>query len=125
MWRALIAWLAGLFRRGVVATGQAAGRARRRVLGPSYPADPVRRVYAQLLYRAARHGLERQPTVTPAEFQQRLEAWWPESADDFAAVTRAYIRRRYGDVTPDEAEIRRVREHWRNIRTAMRTPHEA
>lgn len=118
--RALLVWLRGLFAGSVETTGGAVARARRRVLGPSYPSDPIRRVYAQVLVRAARHGLERSPTVTPAEFQHALENRWPSGASDFAAVTAAYMQRRYGDRLLSDEDVRTVQRHWHRLREVMR-----
>jgi hypothetical protein len=117
---AVLSWLRGLFSGSAQAAEEVVARTRRRVLGPSYPADPIRRVYAQVLYRAARQGLERSPTVTPAEFQDDLQERWPSGGPHFAAVTAAYIERRYGNTAPSEDDVRRVQQHWHRLREVMR-----
>lgn len=120
IWRGLLNWFRGLFRGTVQAAVQTVKQVRSRIAGPSYPSDPVRRVYAQILYRAAVHGVARPPAATPLEFQRALTYEWPEGAGDFAAVTEAYIRRRYGEMSSGQEEIAHLREHWQRLRTIMR-----
>lgn len=124
-WRLFLGWLAGLFHRGVTAAGQGVGRARRRVLGPSYPSDPVRRIYAQLLHRAAIYGLPRPGNATPQEFLRHLEGRWPEGSAEFAAITRSYVVRRYAEREADPAEVQEVRDRWGRVRRIMRPPEPA
>ncbi|HZU13766.1 MAG TPA: DUF4129 domain-containing protein [Chloroflexota bacterium] len=119
-WRLFLAWLAGLFRRGIETAGQGVTRARRRVLGPTYPADPVRRIYAQLLHRAATYGVSRRGSVTPQEFLHHLQTRWPEGQAEFAAITETYVVRRYAEREPDAEELRRLREVWRRARGVIR-----
>jgi hypothetical protein len=95
---------------------------RRRVLGPSYPTDPIRRVYAQVLHRAARNGLTRPQSTTPWEFELHLQRRWPEGGQAFSAITQAYVRRRYAEESLTEDDIRRLREHWQQLRRVMRAP---
>ena len=120
-WRALLAWVRGLFRRGAEAAEEAVRQTRRRIWG-EYPADPVRRLYAQLLRRAASFGLIREPSVTPLEFQLALAAAWPEGAGDFASLTDAYVLRRYGDITFGEQEVHALQDRWQRVRALMRRP---
>jgi hypothetical protein len=122
MLRALRAWLAALFHHGAVLVAESAQTARRRVLGPEYPDDPVRRVYARLLYRASTFGVARAQDCTPFEFQNSLTASWPEGSRSFAAVTSAYVARRYSPAEPGVEEIAGVEEHWQRLRRIMRTP---
>jgi hypothetical protein len=120
--RGLLAWFRGLFRGTAQAAVQTVRQVRSRIAGPSYPSDPVRRVYAQILYRAAVNGLTRPPGATPLEFQRALSYEWPEGAGDFAAVTEAYIRRRYGEIALGQEEVAVLRQHWQHLRTIMRRP---
>lgn len=122
MVRLFFAWLRGLFRRSAETVAFAVEASRRRVLGPSYPSDPVRRIYAQVLYRAARQGLPRPPTTTPAEFVPQLQRRWPDGEAQFSAVTEAYERRRYAELVVSEEEVRTIRHHWQDLRKIMRAP---
>lgn len=120
--RLFLRWLRGLFGQGAANAVRAVEAARHSVLGPRYPADPVRRLYAQVLYRAARQGLQRSGATTPAEFEVHLRRRWPEGSREFAAVTRAYMQRRYAERPLTEEDVRRLRDHWQHLRRVMRAP---
>lgn len=123
--RGVAAWFRGLFRGTVQTAVQTVQHVRSRIAGPSYPSDPVRRVYAQILYRASVNGLARPPAATPLEFQRALTHEWPDGAGDFAAVTEAYMRRRYGEMPSSPEEIAGLRRRWQHLRTVMRRPKPA
>ncbi len=120
IWNGLLRWLHRLLHGGTVMAGGIAGAARRRIIGPDYPDDPVRRVYAQVLYRAANLGVPRPTGTTPLEFQTLLTQVWPDGAGDFAAVTGAYVQRRYGETQAGPDEINSLRERWQRLRILMR-----
>jgi hypothetical protein len=86
---------------------------RRRILGPTYAEDPVRKLYGQLLHRADLAGVPRARSVTPAEFQHQLSDSWPDGAGDFQALTEAYQLRRYGDVHFEDEEVTALKRTWR------------
>jgi Domain of unknown function (DUF4129) len=122
MWRLVMSWIHRLLSRSALAAADAVQAGRRRLL-PDLPADPVRRVYVQVLRRAAASGVRREPGMTPTEFRVRLATAWPAGADDFSGLTQAYVRRRYGEVTLEHSEVTRVREQWHRLRTVMRVRH--
>ncbi len=121
LWRVFVTWLRSLGRRSTAVAVTAIRRTRRRVFG-EYPADPVRRVYAQLLRRAAANGLPRPADVTPGEYQARLIDRWPAGSAHFAMLTDAYILRRYGETTFAQAQIDDLKVHWHAARTTIRRP---
>jgi len=119
LWRAIRAWLRTLLHRGAETAEDAMSATRRRVLGPSYPSDPIRQLYARTLRRAERSGLSRPSSTTPTEFQLSLSARWPEASEEFAALTGMYVRRRYGEESFDEEEIGAIKQRWRRAQAVM------
>ncbi|MGH2447332.1 MAG: DUF4129 domain-containing protein [Chloroflexota bacterium] len=119
VWARLLAWLRALLGRGVK-TPLVMAATLRRVLGPSYPSDPVRGLYARLLYRSEKAGLSRGPQTTPDEFERLLAGRWPDASTDFAVLTNAYTLRRYAGVDFDSTDIERLRATWKRLRTIMR-----
>jgi hypothetical protein len=122
VWQTLLASLRALFRRGSIGTTKVLAAGRHRVWGPEYPADPVRRTYAQLLRRSEALGLRMQSTSTPLEFQARLADRWPEGAGEIDLVTAAYVRRRYGEVDPAPGELPSLVVAWQRLRHVIRGP---
>lgn len=122
LWYTLLASIRALFRKGTHAAGDALSATRRRVWGPAYPSDPVRRTYAQVLRRAKGLGLGMPSVSTPLEFQARLTDRWPDGAREFDLVTAAYVRRRYGDVVPGPEEMSSLRAGWQRLRHLMKGP---
>lgn len=94
----------------------AAARATRR----EPPADRVRRWYAEVLAALARRGVRKDPSLTPAEFGPQMVGAYPECADAFEALTRAYEDVRYGSLQMDRAGLRRMDGHHRTILAAIR-----
>lgn len=114
-----LAWLRTLFgRAGQTATGVVES-ARRRITGPTYPEDPVRQVYARLLHRAQSAGLPRPQAVTPSEYQKRLAARWPTGSSAFAAITDAYVLRRYGEIAFAPEQVSALRAQWNEVRAII------
>jgi hypothetical protein len=122
LWHTLLASIRALFRRGTHAAGDALSATRRRVWGPEYPSDPIRRTYAQVLRRTKALGLGMPSTSTPLEFQARITDRWPEGAPEIDLVTAAYVRRRYGDLLPGQDEISAVRAGWQRLRHVIKGP---
>lgn len=121
MWNAVLTWILTLFRRSTEATGEAVARARKRIFG-DYPADPVRRVYVQLMRRAAAAGAPRPIDVTPLEYADLLSSRWPEAHDDLVRLTDTYVRRRYAEQTVGATEMKSLQESWHRLRGMIRAP---
>lgn len=83
---------------------------------PSTGAVPVREVYRRLLHWAAGSGLVREVASTPHEFECLLVAALPEHAEQFRAITREYVKARYGGVAPSDEEMDIVKHAWRSVR---------
>jgi hypothetical protein len=119
-WRGLSAWLRELFGRGTELATQTLRATGRRISRVDYPSDPIRRVYSQLLRRATAAGLLRADSTTPEEFLGQLESRWPEGSEHFAALTRAYVLRRYGEVAFAADQLAELDRHWQRARILVR-----
>jgi hypothetical protein len=119
--RAVLGWLLSLLRKSGEGMAQAVLRTRRRIWG-DYPEDPVRRVYTQVLRRAAAAGQPRPLAATPDEFGRSLASRWPDAAFDLGAITEAYVLRRYGEAAPQAGALERLGVHWQRVRSAIRVP---
>lgn len=84
------------------------------------PADRVRRWYAEVLAALAMRGVRKDPSFTPAEFGPEMTGAYPECAEAFEALTRAYEDVRYGSLQMDGADLRRMDRHRRTILAAIR-----
>ena len=84
------------------------------------PADQVRRWYAETLAALQRRGLAMEPAQTPAEFAPEVSVAYPECAEPFRALTRAYEDVRYGSLRIDKAGLRALDAHRREVLTAVR-----
>jgi hypothetical protein len=122
VWHMLLLALRALFGRGSGTARDALSVTRRRLWGPAYPSDPVRRTYAQVLRRAKVVGLAMPSTATPLEFSSRLAERWPEGAPEFGFLTALYMRRRYGEATPTEEELSSLRAGWQRLRHVIKGP---
>lgn len=79
------------------------------------PADAIRRSYAQVLIALHERRISKEPALTPGEFVLEVEAAFPESADDFRALTRAYEDVRYGGRRIGRADARTVEVSRRRL----------
>lgn len=72
--------------------------------------EPVRRLYFDVLEEGERCGIQRSPTDTPLELASRLaQALGPEPS---GSITQVFADVRYGRLTPDPAEVHRLRQAW-------------
>ena len=110
------AWLATLrqrFARRGPALAEAGGGAVARAEHAS--ATTLRQLYRDVLALAALRGAPRPAEATPYEQLPRLQsALGPDDA--LADVTRAYVRARYGDHPPAEADLDALRRWWERFR---------
>lgn len=77
--------------------------------------DSIRQVYARLLQWAAAKGCRRDLSQTPFEYLPRLFHFLPQAGEDFAFLTRQYVRARYGLSPPAGEVFEEVKHRWENI----------
>ena len=95
--------------RGLV--GALTGRLRRM---PAHPRTgiEVRRLYFEMLDRAAADGLDRPAAATPLQFAPRLDAHFASPAP--SRISDAFARSRYGELPVDPALVGDLRTAWRS-----------
>jgi hypothetical protein len=79
-----------------------------RTRGPS-SAVAIRRLYAEMLERAAADGIERAPSVTPLQFAPALDSRYGGAGTE---ITRAFIASRYGGRDIGDEQVRALRVQW-------------
>jgi len=84
------------------------------------PADRVRRWYAETLAALERRGLVMEPAQTPAEFAPEVSAAYPECAEPFLALTRAYQDVRYGSLRIDRTGLRALAAYRHDVLITVR-----
>lgn len=83
------------------------------------PTDTVRRWYAEALWALRRHDVVREPWQTPAEFVPTVAAAFPECANAFGALTRAYEAVRYGSQRLDASAIGALEPERQRVMAAI------
>ncbi|MEA3337711.1 MAG: DUF4129 domain-containing protein [Chloroflexota bacterium] len=82
--------------------------------------EKIRYFYLSTVRRAGERGVSRQPSQTPLEFIQDMEAAWPDAEIDLDSLTEAFVAARY-DATPiTPGEAREVQTVWQRIKKALR-----
>ncbi|HZD81027.1 MAG TPA: DUF4129 domain-containing protein [Actinomycetota bacterium] len=79
------------------------------------PAEAVRRWYAETLELLRRRELDKEPSLTPAEFAAQVAAALPVCAASFAELTRAYEDVRYGHRSIPEPRLSEVAAAHRSL----------
>ena len=70
----------------------------------------IRRLYADMLARAADDGLERPTAATPSRFAPELEQRYGSSVP--SEITQSFVASRYGGTDIDVEAVRRLRATW-------------
>jgi len=134
-WTALWQWLRARMRRlrqtvserlpRVLKRPPATGRALRSPvrffrLGALSPRQRVLYYYLSILRRAGQQGYPRRRHETPQEYQAVLEPNLPQSQEDIASLTEAFIEARYSTHEIDLERDQRVRDNWKRVKAALR-----
>jgi hypothetical protein len=76
----------------------------------------IRHIYARLMALCADLGHARVASQTPLEFLPTLHRLFPTHRADTGAITRAYVRVRYGELPQADENLAVLRESWAKIR---------
>jgi hypothetical protein len=93
-------------------------RRKARALPPELAS--IQQIYLQMSRWAATKGCPRHPAQTACEYQTSLVNLLPELDEEFALITRQFVKVRYGDWTPGKDELHEMRESWQKIRQIRR-----
>ncbi|WP_376797175.1 DUF4129 domain-containing protein [Thermogemmatispora sp.] len=123
--RNLLGSLLSKLRRPLRRLGRRVVEARQRLKrdgrrGPARSLETIRAIYRALLEEARQQGYPRQPSETPLEYQQRLNAGTPLADLRLEPLTGAYLRARYGRHEPDGARLAQLRTYWEELRSRWR-----
>jgi hypothetical protein len=83
-------------------------------------ATSVRRIYRQLLDRAASAGFPRHASQTPGEYLHTLIQWRPEAHGELSFITEAYVLARYGPSFPAKEALESMAQAWDRLKTLLR-----
>jgi hypothetical protein len=75
----------------------------------------IRRIYRNLLRKAAGRGIRRQAAQTPLEFLPALISKFPAFAAEVTEITQAYLQVHYGEMADHQAGLESVQDSWRRI----------
>jgi hypothetical protein len=117
--------LGDLLRHGRHRLDEAAAALGRSLLGRLFAAMTIRRIYAHLGALAAERGYPRASYETPYEYLPTLEQAFPDSREEVARITEAYVAVHYGEVPERAGDLAAVQAAWEHIReTAGIGPHQ-
>ena len=81
-------------------------------------ADPIRRLYTEVLDAGVRRGISRAPGQTPLELAPSLDRAF--SAPTPGRITAAFDEARYGSVAVSEDEVQSLRAEWEGLKKENR-----
>lgn len=84
------------------------------------PRELVRYVYRSTLRRAAHSGLGRRAGQTPDEYRASLAQRLPDSEQDIASLTDAFVAAQYSPRAPAADQARRTVRPWARLRRRLR-----
>ena len=86
---------------------------------PSPEAASIRRIYRQLLDRAASAGCPRHVSQTPGEYLRTLIQWRPQERGELFIITEEYVLARYGPPFPAKGRLARMVEAWSRLKRVL------
>jgi hypothetical protein len=72
-----------------------------------------------MMRRSGQRGIIRKGSQTPYEFARELQEAVPETDEEVAEVTEAFVHARYSTAAVDEERVSLVRQYWTAIREAL------
>lgn len=93
----------------------------RRWLRPSTPREQVRFDYRRMLHQAARRGLPRRESQSPAQYADLLHGELPDHGDQVDELTQLFVEARYSHHAIDGATSMRSKEVSRTLRRALQS----
>jgi hypothetical protein len=78
----------------------------------------IRQIYVDLLMLAAELGRPRDASETPLEYQQQLNALFPNQKEHINEITQAYVQVRYGEFPEEKSVVSTVQVAWATIQKA-------
>ena len=73
-----------------------------------YAAVSIRKIYANMARLAERQGFPRQPAQTPYEYLPALGLAFPDCQTEAVAITEAYVKVHYGEVSESIRELQHI-----------------
>lgn len=108
--------LRDLLRHGRHRLDEAAAALGRSRLGRLFAALTIRRIYAHVSALAAEQGYPRASYETPYEYLPTLREAFPDSREEVARVTEAYVAVHYGEAPERPQDLAAVEAAWEGIR---------
>ncbi len=79
-------------------------------------AAKIRRIYARLMDLCDDLGHSRPTAQTPLEFLPALQTLLPDTRQELALITRAYVHVRYGELPENQHEMAEVETAWKRVK---------
>ncbi len=84
------------------------------------PREQIRYFYLSTVRRAAVRGVPRRPSETPREYEDDLEASWPELEQELASLTEFFIYARYSERELQAEDARQAQQVWKRVKSSLR-----
>ncbi len=84
------------------------------------PREQIRYFYLAVIKRASERGVQRSEAETPVEFLAALQEQFPDTAEDSAALTDAFLQARYSNEEIQDETISPVKQRWKRVRRNLR-----
>ncbi len=83
------------------------------------PRERLRYFYLSILYRSAKQGFGRAPSLTPLEYEDILRREMPEAEGEVHALTQSFIEARYTEHSISREYITPIEAAWRYVKRVL------